>query len=278
MAGQAPTVTTADLRAAIVALGLAGRCLCVHSSLRSFGHVAGGSDAVLDALLAEGCTILVPAFTDSYGVPPPPDQRPARNGWDYDRYAGPTGGIGRVYTPESGEIERGLGAIPAAVVARAGRSRGNHPLNSFAALGPRAAWLVATQRPHHVYAPLERLAEAGGWIVLLGVGLTRMTFLHLAEQRAGRNLFLRWANDAAGQPRTAEVGSCADGFDAFDAHLAPLVREITVGASHWRAYPARETLAATVAAIRADPAMTHCGDPECERCNDAVAGGPIGGE
>jgi aminoglycoside N3'-acetyltransferase len=36
-------VTTSDIRLAIRNLGLAGRPLCVHSSLRSFGWVEGGA-------------------------------------------------------------------------------------------------------------------------------------------------------------------------------------------------------------------------------------------
>ncbi|MFN8517140.1 MAG: AAC(3) family N-acetyltransferase [Chloroflexia bacterium] len=276
--GQAPSVTEGDIRAAIRALGLSQAVLCVHSSLRSFGWVEGGADTVIDALLAEGCTLLVPAFSaDTYGVPPPPGPRPVRNAWDYDRFPGPTVGIGRIYTPASGAIERGLGAIPAAVIARPGRSRGNHPLNSFVALGPRATWLVAEQQPRRIYAPLEHLAEAGGSILLMGVGLTNMTFLHLAEQHAGRRSFVRWANDATGQPSPAEVGSCGEGFDNFAPMLAPLERRLTVGTSTWTAYPARETLLAAVAAIRANPALTHCADPRCQRCNDAIAGGPLDG-
>jgi aminoglycoside 3-N-acetyltransferase len=270
------SVTGGDIRVAIRGLGLSDQALCVHSSLRSFGWVEGGADAVIDALLAEGCTLLVPSFSaDTYGVPPPPRPRPARNGWDYDRFPGPTSGIGRIYTSESEEIEVGLGAIPAAAIERLGRRRGDHPLNSFAAIGPRAAWLVAGQQPTKVYAPLERLTEANGWILLMGVGLTSMTFLHVAEQRAGRRLFVRWANDAAGKPAPAEVGSCGEGFGNFDPVLAPLARRSVVGRSIWTAYSARETLAAAVAAIRANPAMTHCDDPSCERCNDAIAGGPI---
>ena len=38
-------VTTGDIRKAIRNLGLAGRLLCVHSSLRSFGWVEGGRSA-----------------------------------------------------------------------------------------------------------------------------------------------------------------------------------------------------------------------------------------
>lgn len=36
-----------------------------------------------------------------------------------------------------------------------------------------------------------------------------------------------------------------------------------------------EIQAALAAAIRADPQITHCGNPDCERCNDALLGGPF---
>jgi aminoglycoside 3-N-acetyltransferase len=81
-------VAESDIRQAIVELGLSGTVLCVHSSLRSFGWVERGADAVIDALLAEGSTILVPTMTWEYGTGPPPGRelRPARNGFDYETW------------------------------------------------------------------------------------------------------------------------------------------------------------------------------------------------
>jgi aminoglycoside N3'-acetyltransferase len=86
-----------------------------------------------------------------------------------------------------------MGAIAAAVVQMPGRSRGNHPICSFAAVGPHAQSLVAHQSPLAVNAPLAALADCSGYVVLMGVGLNCMTLLHLAEQQAGRNLFRHWA-------------------------------------------------------------------------------------
>ena len=69
-----------------------------------------------------------------------------------------------VYAPDAPDIDRAdMGAIPAAVLAMPGRVRGNHPLCSFAAIGPLADELVAAQQPLHVFAPLRALAEAG-WV------------------------------------------------------------------------------------------------------------------
>jgi aminoglycoside 3-N-acetyltransferase len=271
-----------DVRAGARALRLAGRPVCLHASLRSFGIVEGGADAVLDGFLAEGCTVTVPSFSAGYGIPgysipPPMHLRPKRNGTDYWRFSERMGGIGRIYTPDTNDIEPGLGAVPRAVVRRAGRVRGAHALNSFAAIGPLAQVLIADQQRGDVYAPLARLGKLGGWVVLLGVGLTSMTLLHLAECLAGRRRFVRWANDVDGQPAAWDTGSCSDGFDRFEPVLAPLIRETFVGSSRWRAFPARETAVVAAAAIRADPEITRCSDPTCLRYPDAIAGGPVDG-
>ena len=274
------TVTGDDIRAAVCALGLTEAPLCVHSSLRSFGRVEGGAETVVEAILAEGCTLLVPSQSYLFAVPPPPGQRPARNGWDYDSFAGPTEGIGRIFTPASREIDRSIGIIPAAVLARPDALRGDHPLSSFTAVGPLARRLVRDQSGERSLAPLEALVEAGGSVLLMGVGLTRMTLLHLAERRTGREPFRRWANGPDGRPRMVQAGSCSEGFENFAPVLAPLKRETRVGRSRWQLYPAAATLEAATAAIRADPQVTHCGDPACARCRDAVLGGPMleGGE
>lgn len=170
-------VTGQDVRKALRGLGLPGRAVCLHSSLRSFGHVVGGAVAVIRAFLDEGCTLLVPTFSSAFEVAPPPHLQFERNGWDYS--APPPGhSPERAYTPEAPDIDRDMGAIPAAVVAWPGRLRGNHPLDSFTAIGPRAAELIAGQSPLDVYAPLTALVRTGGFVLLTGVGFERVTLLH----------------------------------------------------------------------------------------------------
>ena len=78
------TVTSQGIQQAVTDLGLADQPLCVHSSLRSFGHVEGNADAVIDGLLAAGCTVLVPTFSFLFSVRPSPTSAPARNGTDYE--------------------------------------------------------------------------------------------------------------------------------------------------------------------------------------------------
>lgn len=268
-------VTKQDVRHALRSLGLSERLVCVHSSLRSFGRVDGGAVAVVRAFSEEGCTLLVPTFSSAFVIPPPPHLRFERNGWDYESDSAPGLVSDGAYTPESSEIDRDMGAIPAAVLACPDRARGNHPLDSFAAVGPRAAELVAGQKPLDVYAPLAALARMGGFVLLMGVGLERLTLLHQAEKEAGRRLFRRWAKDTRGLPFVVEVGGCSEGFGNLGPRLSPLTRTLTVGQGEWVLLPAGEALAVAAEAIRAEPQITHCGTATCERCPDAVAGGPI---
>lgn len=255
------------------------RPVMVHASLRSFGaSIAGGVDALLDALLADNRTIVVPTFTEpQFGVAAPSNLRPQRNGIDYATFpAAPTPPKGAAYTVDCGLINPHLGVLPAALLDRAGTVRGMHPLNSFAARGPLADKLISTQSPDDVYGPIRELAAHDGLILLIGVGLNRMTALHLAEQQSGRRLFLRWARNADGRIHMVEVGSCSEGFPRLEPVLNPLARTIAVHGSRWLAYPARPTLAVATAAISADQNVTQCSD-NCLQCRDAIAGGPVEG-
>ncbi|WP_243745104.1 AAC(3) family N-acetyltransferase, partial [Streptomyces hainanensis] len=273
-------VSTSELVTAVDALGIAGRPVLAHVSLRSFGApVASGADGLLDALLSRGCTVLVPSFSEpQFRVDPPLPTRPAGNGVDYSRlpWAAEPAASGPPYTVDCGLINATLGALPAALIARAEARRGRHPLNSFAAVGALADELVSTQSPTDVYAPLRKLVEHDGVVLLVGVGLNRMTLLHLAEQRSGRRLFVRWALGADGRVITVEVGSCSEGFPRFEPHLRGLAGTVTVGVSGWAAYPAGPVLDAAVAAIANERDITRCSDAGCLACRDAVAGGPVG--
>jgi aminoglycoside 3-N-acetyltransferase len=269
-------VSALDIRRAIQELDLSNHVLCIHASLRSFGQVDGGASTLIEALLAEGCTVLVPTFSYFFEIAPPSAEQPARNGMDYVSSVGVMPGTDRVFSAGSIDLSREyMGAVPAAVLAHPDHVRGNHPLNSFSAVGSMANQLIEDQTPENVYAPLAALIQTGGLVVMMGVGLERMTLLHLAEQHAGRNLFVRWANGPDGQPVAANVGSCSDGFGRFDPVLEPIMQTEQVGQSEWRIYPAAGVIELAAEAIQDHPQITHCGSPVCERCNDAVQGGPV---
>ena len=172
------------------------------------------------------------------------------------------------------EVSREMGAIPAWVAAQPDRRRGDHPLNSFAALGPLAERVIGGQRPQDVYAPLRAAAAGGGCVALLGVGLTAMTLIHLAEQVAGRELFVAWALLADGTRAPARVGSCSRGFESLAAALAPAEAVSAVGGSRWRVFGAERAVDLAAREISRRPGVTSCGDPACARCRDMIGRRP----
>lgn len=268
-------LTGTEIRHGVGELGLAGRPLCVHSSLGSFGRVDGGADTVLDALLAEGCTVVVPTFMYESEIRPLAGADVGRNGWGPGEIAGLPTRIGKAYTPASNVIAADMGAIPRALLKRPGRQRGNHPLNPFAAIGPLAHDIIQTQTPEAVYGPLRAIADLDGFVLLMGVGLDALTLIHTAEQDAGRNLFVRWAEGPDGEPIATRIGGCSNGFPKLQPTLNPITARTSVGASRWQALPIQQVLQLASAAIREHPEITRCGNPVCPRCNAAILGGPV---
>ena len=167
-------------------LGMAeGDALLLHSSLRSFGHMRGGADTVIDGVLeslGSTGTLLAPTLTGSETLSP-------ENPPHIDLRSEPCW----------------TGRIAEALRQRAGAVRSTHPTHSCAAAGARARELT---RGHHlsptpcgVTSPYYRLAAAGGYIALAGCGLDICTTFHTVEELANAAYHL--------QAETA-FGSCID--------------------------------------------------------------------
>jgi aminoglycoside 3-N-acetyltransferase len=177
--------TVATLTADLAALGdLAGETILVHSSLSALGFVAGGPQAVVEALLAwlgPHGTLVVPTFSTHLSDP-------AR--WEAPAVPGAWWPIIRDQMPAFDPAltpTREMGAIADTVRAHPQARRSAHPMHSFAAMGPAAERIV----DHHELdfgltegSPLVRLHELDAWVLLLGVGHGNNTSLHLAEHRA----------------------------------------------------------------------------------------------
>jgi aminoglycoside 3-N-acetyltransferase len=177
--------TVASLIADLRGLGVVdGSVVLVHSSLRRLGYVAGGAQAVVDALLAavgSSGTVVVPAFCGELSepsrwiAPPVPE-----SWWPILREEAPA--FDPAVTPT-----RHMGAIVDCFLRYPEVRRSVHPRDSFAARGPDARAIV----DEHPLAfalgeqsPLARIYELDGWVLLLGVDHGNNTSLHLAEYRA----------------------------------------------------------------------------------------------
>lgn len=157
-----PVVTAAQLSAELRRLGVQpGDLLIAHSSLRAFGWMEGGAEAVVDALCdAVGATgtVMVPTFNHSRVKIFDPETTPSHNG----------------------AVSEALRKRPEAV-------RSLHPTHPYAALGPDAAELTAGNLEVGTFdpkSPLGKLADRGGWIALLGVGMDACTAVHVGQAAA----------------------------------------------------------------------------------------------
>lgn len=91
------------------------------------------------------------------------------------------------FDPVLSRAESAMGRFAETVRTWPSAQGSRHPVGSFAAVGPQAAWLIADQRLDEGYgpdSPLERLVEVDGLVLLLGAPLDTVTLLHYAEYLA----------------------------------------------------------------------------------------------
>jgi aminoglycoside 3-N-acetyltransferase len=163
-----------------------GATLLLHASARRLGPAADTVPGLLLDALGDDGTLVVPAFTAGNS-----DTSPAYR----DRVRGLTAAqcarlrarmpaFDPLHTPA-----QGVGRLAEAVRRRTGAVRSAHPQTSFAAVGARAAELMAGHDEEcHLGedSPLARLYAAGAEVLLLGVGWEVCTAFHLAEYRVAR--------------------------------------------------------------------------------------------
>jgi len=157
-----------DIKTGLRKLGLKkGDSVGVHSSLKSFGHVEGGADAVINALLetvGEDGNIVMATHSANLGK----DERTP------EEIAMGVSWLMKIlpYDPDKTPVRTGI--IPEIFRKRKGAIRNSHPSNSITALGSKAKELSEDW---------DRLLDMDGYILLIGVGLESCTAMHLAEKR-----------------------------------------------------------------------------------------------
>ncbi|CAL9421991.1 SPbeta prophage-derived aminoglycoside N(3')-acetyltransferase-like protein YokD [Streptomyces sp. enrichment culture] len=241
-----PLVTRDTLAAQLRELGVRpGETLLVHSSLSSLGWVNGGPVAVvrglLDALGPDG-TLVVPTQSGHlsdpalWEAPPVPEEW-----WGTIRATMPA------YDPLT-TPSRGVGVIPETVRTWPGALRSAHPQTSFAALGPRAAEIVAehaTDCRLGERSPLAKLERLGARVLLLGAGYDSCTCFHLAEYRVPSPLVEVGRPGPDGWETVTEVSITSERFDELGHDFErdrPVVRG-RAGAAEARLFPLADAVA-----------------------------------
>ncbi len=254
------SITLNDLRAAFFKLGLSHTPVIAHASLSAFGEVIGGADALVRALLDSVAALIMPTFT--YSTMVTPEVGPPNNGIAY----GADLDLNRMAEPFRRDMpaDKQMGIVPESLRKHPRAKRTPHPILSFA--GIYADKFLGTQSLQNPLGPIAALAQADGWVLLLGVDHTVNTSIHYAEKLAGRRNFVRWAMlpdriiECPGFP-----GDSA-GFDAIAPDMAGRVRTVRAGDANVQAMPLRVLIQAVTQRLQADPLALLCDRPGCLRC------------
>src|SRR5215204_1022938 len=173
-------VTRSRLAHDLYKLGLgAGEATMVHCRMSALGHVVGGAESVvralLDALGPEGTLVAYTGWQDA-----PPDDldvldEEARRAYLEGQPA---------YDPRVALSRRDHGRVPEALRTWPGTRHSGHPEAGVAAVGPRAGEITASHPYDDAYGvgtPYARLVELGGKVAMLGAPLDTVTLVHHAE-------------------------------------------------------------------------------------------------
>ncbi|WP_029724114.1 AAC(3) family N-acetyltransferase [Sphingomonas sp. UNC305MFCol5.2] len=242
----------AELVAQLRALGVReGGVLLVHSSFRAVRPVEGGPLGLIAALRAalgpEG-TLAMPSATGEDDLP---------------------------FDPATTANREDLGIVPSLFWQQPGVVRSAH-FDAVAAIGPEAEWITGGPFVLPPAAPgsaIDRIREAGGQILLLGVGHDANTMLHLAELLGGAPYRSDYHYTRADGVRVdyGENDSCCEKFALADDWLRAegLQCEGRIGNADSRLFDVEDLIRVAVPRVQADPLVFLHGSEGCEECDEA---------
>ena len=211
----------------------------VHCRMSALGHVVGGAESVvralLDALGPEGTLMAYTSWQDA-----PPEDLDALN--EEARRAYLQGQP--AYDPRVALSRRDHGRVPEALRTWPGAHHSGHPEAGVAAVGPLAEAVTVEHPYDDAYGagtPYARLVELGGRVVVLGAPLESVTLVHHAEAVAEvpnkRRVSYRYPVLEGGERvwRT---------FSDIDTSDGALPYERVIGEEDYVGYIARSALAA----------------------------------
>ncbi len=249
--------TRAELVAQLHALGVEpGGVLLVHTSFRAVRPVEGGPAGLVAALrdaLGPAGTLVMPSWGGD-------DERP------FDPAATPA-------DPDLGVVADTFWRLP-------GVRRSAHPF-AFAAAGPEAERVTGDPLPlppHGPESPVGRVHELDGQVLLLGVGHTENTTLHLAELLGGApyrtptRCTVVGADGRVARVAYGENDHCCERFALADGWLraADAQREGPVGRAPARLVRSRYVVAAARPRLARDPLVfLHPPGAGCAECDEA---------
>ena len=254
------SVSSSDLKTGLAKLGLTKHLVIAHASLKAFGHIEGGAETMLAALLDSVRGIIMPTFT--YKSMLNPEVGPPRNGITYGSETD-LNKLAEAFHPDM-PADKMMGVLPEFLRKHPKAKRSSHPIQSFA--GIRADAVINSQRIYDPLSPIGMLAEQDGWVLLLGVDHTVNTSIHYAEKLAGRLQFIRWA---LLQDRVVECSGFpgdSDGFNVIAPALEKYTRRVEIGDALVQAVHLKSLIKVVMDQIKENPFALLCQRQDCERC------------
>jgi aminoglycoside N3'-acetyltransferase len=232
-------------------------------SFKSIGHVSGGPEAFVDALIeAVGYdgTLMMNSYT---------------------RFSR----LSKVRSDETGHIfdhrttEGTTGLIPETLRKREGSLRSRHPTNSMTAIGNAAIFLTeGHDESATAYMPYSRLAEINGKILCMGLGDRLIGIRHEAQYLAGLlsvvpfKIGVKYRDDDGNVKLFVrrDKGGCIKRLPELVPALreAGMIKEGKVGMARSLLMPARDVLEAMTNMLKKNPALNLCDDISCLWCRE----------
>ena len=265
MTAPPPEVSAAALVEQLRELGVApGGVLVVHTAFSKVAPVEGGPAGLIAALreaIGPEGTLVMPSMSDDDDHPFDPATTPAR----------------------------GMGVVSETFRRQPGVLRSDSP-HAFASAGPRAAQVLAPHPidfPHGLDSPVGRAYELDGQVLLLGVGHSENTTIHLAEAIAGvryrqRKELTILRDGKERKLEYLEIDHCCERFSLADEWLdeRSLQKRGTVGHAEARLMRSPDLVDVITARLASDETVflhTPGVDAECDAARESLKGLPSWG-
>lgn len=219
-----------------------------HASYKAFGEIQGGPDVLLGAILSMFPQLMMPAFT--YQTMITPEVGPENNGMVYGGAAAQDNAYAEFFSADL-PVHPEIGVLAETLRKHPKSHRSTHPILSFCGIDVDEA--LNSQTLQNPFAPIGKLAEAGGYVLLLGVDHTANTAIHYAEALSGRKQFTRWALANGRVVECPNFPGSATGFQSLHLHIERFVQQTQVGAARVQLIPLGALIDTVKTLLRADP-------------------------
>jgi aminoglycoside 3-N-acetyltransferase len=118
--------------------------------------------------------------------------------------------------------------------------------------------ILDSQTMQEPLLPIQTLANAQGWVLLLGVNQTTNTSIHYGKKLASRKQFNPWALTPIGVIASLGFPGCSDGFEAISPQLGDVIRVVEMGEAVVQAMPLVTLMDTVCKMIKANPVTLLC--------------------